>query len=106
MAEHALSDGEAWADRLGPPPLAPGKREAWLRALSTVAAYRERWGVNASSSPLGPDSVVTSVEGLGHRRRAHAAVARAIALANDPAPEPIGSTPPATPTVVEEGALL
>jgi conjugative relaxase-like TrwC/TraI family protein len=106
LAEQALHDGAAWAHRLGPAPVAPGKKEAWLRSLSTVAAFRERWGVSSGSLPLGPGSDVTSVESLVHRRRAEAAVARAIGLANGPAPGPIGATSPATTTVVEEGAPL
>ena len=106
LAEQALSEGRAWARRLGPPPTAPAKREAWVRAISTVAAFRERWGVGADPRPLGPDSVVSSVEGLGHRRRAQAAIARATRLTNDPRPEPVGGTSPATTTVSEEGVLL
>jgi hypothetical protein len=106
LAEQALHDGAAWARRLGPAPVAPGKKEAWLRSLSTVAAFRERWGVSSGSLPLGPDSAVTSIEGLVHRRRAEAAIARAIGLANGPAPGPIGATSPATTTGIEEGAPL
>jgi hypothetical protein len=106
LAEQALSEGRAWTRHLGPPPADPAKRESWARAVSTVAAFRERWGVGADPKPLGPGSVVTSVEGLGHRRRAQAAIAWAIRLAGDAREEPVPGTSPATVAVREEGALL
>ena len=106
LAEQALSEGRAWVRRLGPPPTDPAKRESWVRAVSTVAAFRERWGIGADPRPLGPGSVVTSVEGLGHRRRAQAALARAIGLVKNAEHGPPRGTSPATVTVSEEGVLL
>jgi hypothetical protein len=106
LAEQALAEGRPWARAMGSPPVEPSKRESWARAVSTVAAFRERWDIGADPQPLGPDSIVTSVEGLGHRRRAQVAMARAIALAGDARAEPTRGPSPATVTVSEEGALL
>ena len=49
----ALERGESWATQLGRPPAAEQEREAWLRRLDTVSAYRERWHVHVSVA-LGP----------------------------------------------------
>jgi conjugative relaxase-like TrwC/TraI family protein len=91
LAEQAVVNGRVWAQKLGTPPPDPTVREQWLRAVSTVAAYRERWGVGADNHLLGPDSIVTTIEHVGHRKRAHAAVERALAISRqarqDPSPQ-------------------
>jgi hypothetical protein len=51
-----------------------------MRSVSTIAAYRERWGVGADGRPLGPEVIVTTIEHVGHRKRAQAAVDRALAI--------------------------
>jgi hypothetical protein len=89
VAEQALDSGAVWVGRLGPQPAAATSREQWIRSVSTVAAYRERWGVDHDSRPLGPQSIVTTIEHLGHRKRALAALDRALQLsrpAEDAAP--------------------
>jgi len=83
LAREAIDRGQVWTRRLGTPPSDPGARRAWLRAVSTVAAYRERWGIGADHRPLGPESAVKTIEGLGHRKRAQAAVERALHLAGE-----------------------
>jgi hypothetical protein len=40
--------------RLGAPPADRVKHERWLKAVSTVAAYRERWNIADDRRPLGP----------------------------------------------------
>ncbi len=55
-------------------PANPAAREVWLRAVSTVAAYRDRWGTGNDHRPLGSENAVNTIEQLGHRNRAQAAV--------------------------------
>jgi len=74
----AIERGQVWVRRLGTPPLDPAARKAWLRAVSTVAAYRDRWGIEADHRPLGPESAAKTIEAVGHRKWAQAAVERAI----------------------------
>jgi len=81
LASEAIYRGQVWVRRLGTPPSDPAMRDAWLRAVSTVAAYRERWGIRADHRPLGPESAVKTIEAVGHRKRAQAAVERALHLA-------------------------
>ncbi len=107
LAEQALAEGRAWAQSLGPPPADAGRREAWLRAVSTVAAFRDRWEFGTDPRPLGPEGAVTTLEGLAHRRSAKAAAGRAIRLANWTEPPPVPGVVPANPELVaERGALL
>jgi hypothetical protein len=75
LALQAISSAQPWANNVGPAPDHPARYELWLRALSTVSAYRERWNVTHDPRPLGP--AATSFEQLGHRRRAQAALQRA-----------------------------
>jgi len=83
LAEQAIERAQVWVRRLGTPPSDPAAREAWSRAVSTVAAYRDRWGVGADHRPLGPESAVKTIEAVGHRKRARAAVERALNLAGE-----------------------
>jgi conjugative relaxase-like TrwC/TraI family protein len=75
LAEHAISAAQPWTRSLGLPPGHSGRHELWLRAVSTVAAYRDRWNIGQDRRPLGTEA--TSSEQLGHRRRALAALERA-----------------------------
>jgi len=84
LADQAIERDQVWVRRLGTPPSDPAAREAWSRAVSTVAAYRDRWGVGADHRPLGPESAVKTIEAVGHRKRAQAAVERALRLAGHP----------------------
>ncbi len=106
LGEQAVSEGRAWARRLGPPPDDPARREAWLQAVSTVAAFRERWGTGADPRPLGPEGAITSVEGRLQRRRAQAAAARALSLINDAKPVPDQGAVSSAGLMTEEGAQL
>jgi len=82
LAEEAIERDQVWVRRLGTTPSDPAVRKAWLRAVSTVAAYRERWGIGADHRPLGPESAVKTIEAVGHRKRAQAAAERALQVAN------------------------
>jgi conjugative relaxase-like TrwC/TraI family protein len=72
LAEWALDRAEPWSHQLGPSPTDRVAREQWIAAASTVAAFRERWGVRVDSRLLGPD-IGSSVEHESQRRRAEAA---------------------------------
>ncbi len=106
LAEQALREGQAWARSLGPEPSEGDRREAWLRAVSTVAAFRERWELDPDPRPLGAENTVTSLEALGQRRSAEAAAACALRLANRTALSPAQSVVPAGPELVNEGGAL
>ena len=106
LAEQALAEGQAWARSLGPGTAEAGRKEAWLRAVSTVAAFRDRWEIGADPRPLGAESAVTTLEGLVHRRSAQAAAGRALKLANVTAPPPAQGVVPAGPELVTEGGAL
>jgi len=77
LAEQAVARGDAWTRVLGPAPADSGRRERWLAKVSTVSAYRERWGVTGEA-PLGLDA--TCIEQIGHRKRAQEAIDRATAI--------------------------
>jgi hypothetical protein len=62
LAERAIDQNPLWLRRLGVPPSDPFAAERWLEAVKTIAAYRERW----------------SIEALNQRRLAQAAVNTAI----------------------------
>lgn len=82
LALQALDQGEAWVGRLGTPPIDPAKREQWIEAVSTIAAYRDRWNIGKDHRLVGEDASVKTIEGIVHRRFAHAAAARARMLSN------------------------
>jgi hypothetical protein len=102
LAEQALAEGRAWTRSLGPAPTEADRREAWLRAVSTVAAFRDRWELGADPRPLGPEGAVTTLEGLAHRRSAQAAAGRALRLANGAAPPPTHGVVPTGPELVNQ----
>ena len=52
LAAQAVETRRLWVDALGGPPTDPARWERWLREVSTVAAYRDRWHVTGSR-PLG-----------------------------------------------------
>jgi hypothetical protein len=106
QAEQALAGGQAWVQSFGPAPIEAGRREAWLQAVSTVAAFRDRWELGADPRPLGPEGAVTTLEGLAHRRRAQAAAGRALKLANRTALSPAQSVVSAGPEFMNEGGAL
>jgi hypothetical protein len=53
LAEEAIAAGHAWLRPFGSPPSGPANRERWLREVSTVAAYRDRWHIEGHGT-LGP----------------------------------------------------
>jgi len=81
LVEQAVTQREVWAEVFGPTPTDSAQRERWFASISTVAAYRERWGVKGQA-PLGPDAAC--IEQIGHRKRAQAAIDRATGAAHQP----------------------
>ncbi|TYL51850.1 relaxase domain-containing protein [Nocardioides sp. BGMRC 2183] len=76
LVEMAVSEGAAWARRLGEPPLDPTQRARWIRAVTTVAAYRDRYTI-ISELPLAgnaPDDAQCA-----DRQRAQLALREAVA---------------------------
>jgi hypothetical protein len=43
----AIEHNQPWVMQFGPPPADSTRREDWLRQLGIIAAYRDRWQVNA-----------------------------------------------------------
>jgi conjugative relaxase-like TrwC/TraI family protein len=81
LADHAVGTGQSWVHRLGSPPATPARRERWIREVSIIAAYRDRWHI-AAHSVLGKQGDVSSLEQTGDRQRAQAAAARAMAISS------------------------
>ncbi len=77
LADQAVGTGERWVQRLGAPPPTPARRERWIREVSTVAAYRDRWHITGQSV-LGKHGDASSIEQKGQYQRAMAAAERAI----------------------------
>jgi hypothetical protein len=82
LAEQAVESRDAWVQSLGPAPSDPGRRARWLRNVSTVAAYRDRWHITGPRS-IGSQDHVGSTEQMRERTRAKAAAQRALAIGRD-----------------------
>ncbi len=92
LAEAAVAQRQPWAATAGPAPLTSDRRQAWLRHLMTVAAYRDRHHITGPR-PLGEPGERDLVVQLD-RFRAQRALEEAARLAAAPAP-PAASTRPA-----------
>lgn len=102
LAERDLTAQKRWTRQLGAVPSDPLRREQWLRELSTIAAYRERWGVTGGD-PVSASRA--SIERIGHEKRAEQAAARARLLADNQRPAGPGTDTSAAP-VLERGPQL
>lgn len=97
LAEHAVKSGEPWVGQLGPAPSNETRRNAWIRQLATVAAYRERWALRTAGA-LDRLSEVSSTEQLGQHRRARLAVHNALILAHGANGDPTAQQQEVHPT--------
>ena len=88
LAEEAIASGHAWLRPFGSLPSAPAKRERWLREVSTVAAYRDRWHIEGHGT-LGAAADRENHEQTVQRKRALAAVQRAQAIGQPTVRQPI-----------------
>jgi AAA domain len=77
----ALEQRQPWTLNLGRPPADPARREDWLRRLDTVAAYRQRWQVNAGAV-LGERP--RSHEQTAHQQSAQRAASTLLVIAHTP----------------------
>ena len=82
LADQAIEAGDGWVQRLGSLPSDPARRARWVREVSTIAAYRDRWHITEQRS-IGAKSDVGSTEQMSQRRRALAAAERAVAISHD-----------------------
>ena len=82
LAEEAIAARHTWLRPLGPPPSGSAQRERWLREVSTVAAYRDRWHIEGQR-PLGAAPDREDLEQTAQRKRALVAGERAKAMAMD-----------------------
>jgi conjugative relaxase-like TrwC/TraI family protein len=74
LAEEAIRTKAPWVRRLGDLPQDRRDRALWQRAVMTIAAYRDRYGVE-SPTPLGPEPT-TDIQSLD-RARAESGLRRA-----------------------------
>jgi hypothetical protein len=82
LAEEAITARQSWLRALGDPPSESPQRERWLREVSTVAAYRDRWLIEGKR-PLGEPPDRKNLEQTAQRKRALAAGERAKAITMD-----------------------
>jgi hypothetical protein len=106
LAEKTVANGTVWVRKLGTPPSNPQVREQWMTAVSTIAAYRERWGIAGDNRPLGPDKIVTTIEHLGHRKRAEVALQKALTISLKTGVDPRPQVPAAAPSVLAVGRRM
>ena len=88
LAVQAIQQNQAWVLRLGVPPADPDARQIWIEAVSTVAAYRKRWNIGDDKEPLGARVAAETLEGIGHRQRAQAAIQVALRFSCETRAEP------------------
>jgi conjugative relaxase-like TrwC/TraI family protein len=82
LVEEAIAARQSWLRALGDPPSESPQRERWLREVSTVAAYRDRWHIEGKR-PLGEPSDRKNIEQTAQRKRALAAGERAKVITMD-----------------------
>jgi DNA primase catalytic core len=82
LVQRALDDPELWMENITPPPPAGPEREAWIRTMRQVLAYRDRYRITDPVSPLGPAGQE------GERGDARAIAARALEATIDTPPLP------------------
>lgn len=74
--QQALNAGEGWTKRIGRAPAAGRARAAWLAHATTIALYRNRYGVDGSA-PLGNPKDITKAQQAAEYRAASVALRRA-----------------------------
>jgi hypothetical protein len=88
LAKEAIAAGHAWLQPLGAPPSEPAKRDRWLREVSTVAAYRDRWHIEGQPA-LGAAPDRENHEQSAQREKALAAGKWAKAISKPAVDRPI-----------------
>ncbi|MHB8290288.1 MAG: TrwC relaxase [Acidimicrobiales bacterium] len=95
LTTEALAKLAPWTQAFGVCPVGP-QAQVWLDSVATIAAYRERWDVHGRS-PLGGEP--KTIEWIGHKKRAEAAVQRAVAVAQQATPTVTVEAPAPVPTL-------
>ena len=79
LAHQAVEARLDWVQGLGPPPDDPGHRARWLRDISTIAAYRDRWRITRQETLGGRNDHKSTEQAIEFQRGLSAAAhARAI----------------------------
>jgi len=81
VALQGLEGVHAWTKTLGAIPDDPARRARWVREVSTVAAYLDRWHVTGEQT-VGSPSDDGSSEQTIQRRLAERAATRALAISH------------------------
>ena len=80
ILDQALNDGESWTTALGTPPKDGRAASTWRRHARTVAAYRDRYGITATTALGAPaESTAQKIDAA----RARTALDRARDLSHD-----------------------
>ena len=82
LAEEATQSRAAWALRLGAPPPSGEVRGRWIAAVSTVAAYRDRYQTT-SDRPVGGEAASDAQRADRHRALRAMRDAQALGAADD-----------------------
>jgi conjugative relaxase-like TrwC/TraI family protein len=101
LAQEAVTSRAPWLRQLGEPPANSAAQKQWLRAICTVAAYRERWNIGDDHRPLGAENGVASTEQAGQRELAQSALRQAVTLNRGlrAQPQSVGAAVDATPNM-------
>jgi hypothetical protein len=92
IAEQALATREPWTRRLGTPPVDRDERERWLDAVTTVAAYRDRYDI--TSNQLAGGGADNDAQRADRQRALQAArIAAAIGTPDEERPAPVVDAP-------------
>lgn len=84
LAEGALAERAPWLTKVGKPPTDGRERQRWLQQVATITAYRDRYGITASSTPgAQPENEAQRNDA----NRARAAAERASQIARSATPE-------------------
>ena len=98
LAERAVADKASWLKRLGTAPTTQAARRLWLHEVRTVAAYRDRYGVDGRRVLGEPKNVAQKLDAA----RAEQAIRRARAISEEVA----GTDDGRSRTVEQQGRAL
>ena len=87
LAEQAVDRNPPWVRRLGSPPDDSAVRAVWTHQVRVIAAYRERWNLTGAA-PVDEQDQASSIEQIGHQKRARAAAERALTISRQVRQQP------------------
>lgn len=96
VLDAARAAGEPWTRPLGEPPRDPREAAAWRRHARTIAAYRDRYGINSASAVgSASESATQKIDAArAHRALGHAARATTSSGSREqPRPQPRRESP-------------